>query len=140
MADHLDQKTTISRMAGLGTIHKDRKTGALLPRYLGEAAGDAGLFLEDTLAGTTVEVKTGNHSYLIQRAGETTAFISGHPEYCPEPIQVALHGSRWLDSEIDKCYLAPGMRLQFMTQTGMNVLTSPITEVRVADSAARQAK
>ena len=118
-------------MAGLSVIHRDRKTGALLPRNLGEAAGEAGVFLEDTLTGTTVEVKTGNHSYLIQRAGDTTAFISGHPEYCPDPIQVALHGSRWLDSEMRKCYLAPGMRLQFMTQAGVSVLTSPITEVRL---------
>ena len=124
-------------MAGLAVIHKDRKTGALLPRNLGEAAGEVGVFLEDTLAGTQVEVKTANHSYVVHRAGDSTAFISGHPEYCPEPVQVALQGSRWLDSEMDKCYLAPGMRLQFMTQTGVSVLTSPITEVRVVDIAAR---
>ena len=131
MQEYLEQKTTISRMAGLGTIHKDRKTGALLPRNLGEAEGDEGVFLEDTLDGTAVEVETGNHSYRIERAGERTAFISGHPEYCPEPVQVQLHGSRWLESEIKKCYLAPGMRLQFMTEAGVSVLTSPIENVRV---------
>jgi hypothetical protein len=48
---------------------------------------------------------------------------------------VALQGSRWLDSEIDKCYLAPGMRLQFVTQAGVSVLTSAIEEVRVAGPA-----
>ena len=117
-------------MAGLGTIHKDRKTGALLPRNLGEADGSEGVFLEDMLLGASVEVKTGNHRYRIQRAGEKTAFISGHPEYCPEPVQVALQGSRWLDSEIAKCYLAPGMRLQFTTEAGVSVLTSAIETVQ----------
>ena len=131
MPEHLEQKTTISRMAGLGTIHKDGATGALLPRNLGEAEAEAGVFLEDILAGATVEVKTGNHRYLIQRAGVRTAFLSGHPEYCPEPIQVALQGSRWLDSEIPKCYLAPGMLLQFTTESGVSVLTSQIEEVRL---------
>lgn len=133
MPEYLEQKTTISRMAGLATIHKDRKTGALLPRNLGEAAGEAGVFLEETPAGTALEVKTGNHSYRIERAGEKTAFISGHPEYCPEPVQVQLQGSRWLDSQIEKCYLAPGMRLQFMTEAGVSVLTSAIEQVRVVE-------
>jgi hypothetical protein len=131
LSDNLEQKTTISRMAGLGVIHKDRNTGALLPRNLGEAAAGTGVFLEETPPGSRVEVKTANHGYVIQRAGDKTAFISGHPEYCPEPVQVALHGTRWLDSEIKKCYLAPGMRLQFMTQTGVSVLTSPIEAVRL---------
>jgi hypothetical protein len=131
VSEHLEQKTTISRMAGLGVIQKDRKTGALMPRNLGEAAGQGGVFLEETPPGSKVEVSTANHGYVIERAGERTAFISGHPEYCPEPIQVALHGTRWLDSEIKKCYLAPGMRLQFVTQTGVSVLTSPIEAVRL---------
>ncbi len=135
MSDELDQKTTISRMAGLAVIHKDRKTGALLPRNMGEAAGEAGIFLEDSAPGTKVEVKTGNHSYVIQLAGPATAFISGHPEYCPEPIRVQLHGSRWLDSQIEKCYLAPGMRLQFMTAAGVSVLTSPIENVSLVGRA-----
>ncbi|MCB1022180.1 MAG: hypothetical protein KDC27_19780 [Acidobacteria bacterium] len=118
-------------MAGLGVIHKDRSSGVLLPRNLGEAGSESGVFLEETPPGSHVEVKTVNHGYRIERAGEKTAFISGHPEYCPDPVQVALHGTRWLDSEISKCYLAPGMRLQFMTQTGVSVLTSPIESVRL---------
>ncbi len=137
MSEELDQKTTISRMAGLGVINKDRKTGELMPRNLGEAAGQAGVFLEETPPGSSVEVSTANHGYLIERSGERTAFISGHPEYCPEPVQVTLRGTRWLDSEIKKCYLAPGMRLQFVTQTGVSVLTSPIETVRLVETAAR---
>ena len=135
MRENLEQKTTISRMAGLGVIRKDRQTGALLPRYLGDAEGRAGFFLEETPPGSKVEVSTANHGYVIERTGDRTAFISGHPEYCPEPIQVALHGTRWLDSEIKKCYLAPGMRLQFVTQTGLSVLTSPIEAVRLVGRA-----
>ncbi|MEZ5367175.1 MAG: hypothetical protein R2748_33765 [Bryobacterales bacterium] len=119
-------------MARLGVIHKDRQSGVLLPRNLGEAGSESGVFLEETPEGSHVEVKTANHGYRIERAGEKTAFISGHPEYCPDPVQVALHGTRWLDSEIKKCYLAPGMRLQFMTADGReSVLTSPIETVRL---------
>jgi hypothetical protein len=134
VSEELDQKTTISRMAGLGVIHKDRKTGALLPRNLGEANAVSGVFLEETPEGSKVEVSTANHGYVIERAGERTAFISGHPEYCPNPIQVELKGTRWLDSEIKKCYLAPGMRLQFVTHAGLSVLTSPIEAVKLISS------
>jgi hypothetical protein len=77
------------------------------------------------------EVETANHHYRLVHVDENGAEISGHPQYCPNPVRVELRGTRWLDKSLTDCYLAPGMRLQFVDPSGRSVLTSKIRAIRV---------
>ncbi len=122
-------------LAGVALVsdQEEPELGALAPRNLGAAEQDpaTGVFLKKAQLGTVVEVATANRTYRLAREADDTAFISGHPVYCPKPIRVELHGTRWLDKSLTDCYVAPGMRLQFVTPSGRSILTSRIRSVRV---------
>ena len=102
----------------------------MLGHNLGDAeTGAGGVFVSALPAGRAVRVETANHAYQIRHLGDGQAEISGHPKYCPEPVKVRLFGTHWLDSRIPDCYLAPGMRLQFVDPKRVSVMTSPIRAV-----------
>lgn len=123
----------MSGLAGVTLISDEtqEESGALVPRNLGATgAGEgAGVFMRSLSAGSTVEAATANHVYALTYLGDGTAEISGHPQYCPEPVRVKLHGTKWLDRTLDNCYVAPGMQLQFVDPGGRSVLTSKIATV-----------
>ena len=47
--------------------------------------------------GSRIEVETKSRHYQIECLGGNAVRISGHPEYCPNPVPARLHGS--LDQE-----------------------------------------
>jgi len=77
-------------------------------------------------AGAALEVKTSYHSYLLETLPNGYAFVSGHPRYCREPVEVEL--TRPLQSGYPLCFLHPTY--------GM-VHTSPIKEIRELSPTAR---
>src|SRR5580698_11288034 len=52
-----------------------------------------GIYLDELPVGAVLDVETDHHSYRVENRGKGRALISGHPEYCPEPVLVELHGS-----------------------------------------------
>jgi len=57
--------------------------------------------------------------------------ISGHPEFCPEPVQVAIAGSTWGGSMLKLQYVGRGMHLEFRhPHYATPIVTSPIQEIR----------
>jgi hypothetical protein len=42
--------------------------------------------------------------------------ISGHPEYCPEPVLVAIAGSTWEGSMLKRGFVGRGMHLGFLSR------------------------
>jgi hypothetical protein len=40
-----------------------------------------------------LEIQTQHHHYRAVTLSENSVLISGHPEYCPEPVLVAIAGS-----------------------------------------------
>ncbi|MBI1356480.1 MAG: hypothetical protein GC160_19225 [Acidobacteria bacterium] len=118
-------------LAGVTAVSGSERDGALMGHNLGDAAADdaGGVFVSALQPGRSVRVETANHNYLIRYLGNGQAEISGHPRYCPQPVKVRLHGTHWLDSRIPECYLAPGMRLQFVDPSRVSVMTSPIRSV-----------
>jgi hypothetical protein len=50
---------------------------------------EGGVFLNDLPSATALEIQTQHHCYLVVLLSDNNAFISGHPQYCPEPILVA---------------------------------------------------
>ncbi len=54
-----------------------------------------GVALRDLSVGAELEVLTENRCYLLTYCGADTAYISGHPVFCPQPVLVRIHGSTW---------------------------------------------
>ncbi len=91
---------------------------------------EGGVSLDDLPVGTRLEVDTKNHRYEIVNRGDGRVLISGHPEYCPEPVLVKVHGSTWGGSMIKMRYIGRGMRLELRHPTHGIISTSRVREVR----------
>jgi hypothetical protein len=78
-----------------------------------------------------LEIQTQHHRYTAVFLGESQALISGHPEYCPEPVLVAIAGSTWGGSMLKLRYIGRGMHLEFChPEYRTPIVTSRIQEVR----------
>jgi hypothetical protein len=92
---------------------------------------EEGVALDDLSEGTMLEVETRHHIYHIKHLGDGGALISGHPEYCPEPVQVDLFGSTWGGESLRLRFIGKGARLEFRHPVRGIVRTSRVLEVRV---------
>lgn len=86
---------------------------------------------------STLEVETCNRAYTLVMQPDCHALISGHPEFCPEPVLVHINGSNWGGSMIRTAYLGRGMHLEFRhpNYEGL-IVTSAIQDIRLRDRAA----
>jgi hypothetical protein len=98
---------------------------------------EGGLDLRQLPPDSTIEVETRNRAYLIVMLRDCHAMISGHPEFCPEPVLVRIHGSNWGGSMIKSAYLGRGMHLEFRhpKYEGL-IVTSAIQDIRLLPKAA----
>jgi hypothetical protein len=65
----------------------------------------------------------------LQREGQ--ALISGHPQFCPEPVLVTLEGSTWGGSMLKSRYIGRGMHLEFRHPAyPVPIVTSRIEEIQ----------
>ena len=51
-----------------------------------------GVDLKDLRPGSLIDVETKSRHYYIECLGGDAVRISGHPEYCPEPVRAHLAG------------------------------------------------
>jgi hypothetical protein len=65
------------------------------------------------------EVKTGHHTYILETLKDGHTLLSGHPQYCPEAVEVDLMRP-----------LQPGSPLWFLHPVHGLVRTSRIKEIR----------
>jgi hypothetical protein len=92
---------------------------------------EGGVFLSDLPPSTVLEIQTMHHRYTAVLLGGSEAMLSGHPEFCPEPVQVAIAGSTWGGSMLKLQYVGRGMHLEFRhPQYAQPIVTSPIQEIR----------
>ncbi|MGA3316812.1 MAG: hypothetical protein ABSC64_10290 [Candidatus Korobacteraceae bacterium] len=92
---------------------------------------EGGVFLKDLPPATVLEIQTQHHCYLAVLLSDNNAFISGHPQYCPEPIPVAIVGSTWGGSMLKQRFVGRGMHLEFChPEYRTPIVTSPIREIR----------
>ena len=91
---------------------------------------EGGVHLRDLAAGTVLEVQTQNHVYRLVNERDGTAWISGHPVFCPDPILVDIHGSTWGGSMIRERYIGRGMHLEFGHPDFWRITTSCIVDVQ----------
>jgi hypothetical protein len=92
---------------------------------------EGGIFLNDLPPATVLEIQTQHHCYQVVLLGESEALISGHPEYCPDPIRVAIAGSTWGGSMLKRRYVGRGMHMEFRhPEYQTPILTSRVQEIR----------
>ncbi len=91
---------------------------------------EGGVYLDALPRGARLEVETENRFYEIVNEGQGRAWISGHPQYCPEPVLVGIHGSTWGGSMLKVGYLGRGMHLEFGNTPYGVITTSRIKEIR----------
>ena len=91
---------------------------------------EGGVHLRDLPEGTVLEVQTQNRAYTIQIRESGRALISGHPVFCPEPVEVNIHGSTWGGSMLKERFIGRGMCLEFGHPEYQPITTSVIVEVR----------
>jgi len=91
---------------------------------------EGGVNLEDLPPATVLLIRTQNHSYTAVLLGRSNALISGHPEYCPEPVLVVIAGSTWGGSMLKMHFVGRGMRLEFHhPEYRTPIVTSSIQEI-----------
>jgi hypothetical protein len=90
---------------------------------------EGGVDLRQAPPETVLEVRTQNHVYTIIHKGEGEALISGHPQYCPRPTLVKIHGSTWGGAMLKQAYIGRGMRLEFRREDDEPITTSPVVEI-----------
>ena len=91
---------------------------------------EGGVHLKDLPEGAELEVETENRSYHIVLCDKGQAMISGHPQFCPNPIRVHIRGSSWGGSMLKVAYLGRGMHLEFGHPEFHTITTSRIREIR----------
>lgn len=92
---------------------------------------EGGVFLKDLPPTTVLEIDTRHHSYTLVFLGESSALISGHPRYCPQPVPVAIAGSTWGGSMLKLRFVGRGMHLEFHhPEYHTPIITSAIQEIR----------
>ena len=94
---------------------------------------EGGVHLNDLPPGTGLSVQTMSRVYELVILGNGAAFISGHPEFCPEPVEVQIQGSTWGGSMIRMRFIGRGMLLEYMHPTNGRSRTSPILDIRITD-------
>jgi hypothetical protein len=90
--------------------------------------------------GSLIDVETKSRHYHIECLGGNAIRISGHPEYCPQPMPAQLHGSIDKEGELEWGFIEPGMKLMFFLNGDRPVKTSRIISVKVAQPNAVQPK
>lgn len=82
-----------------------------------------GFYLPEMSPGAILEVETKRHIYTLVNLSGGKVAISGHPQYCPQPVEVRITGSR-------PGFIGPGMRLEFWHPSHALIATSGVRQVR----------
>jgi len=72
-------------------LHPNLTKSAGLPARPQEAA--QGVYLKDLAEGAVLDIQTQHCQYRLVMGADTHVRLSGHPMFCPEPIEVNIEGS-----------------------------------------------
>jgi hypothetical protein len=103
---------------------------ATIPGAAVQPEREEGVDLCDLPVGAVLEVETGHHTYRVENRGDGKVLIAGHPQYCPEPVLVDLHGSIGEGSMLKMWFIGRGMRMEFRHPQFGPVWTSRVREIR----------
>ena len=80
---------------------------------------EGGVFLNDLPPATVLEIQTQHHCYQLVLLDDKSVLISGHPEFCPEPIKVAIAGSTWGGSMLKRRFSMEPPQVEPAMATGI---------------------
>ena len=81
--------------------------------------------------GSVIDVETKSRHYRIECHGGSAITISGHPEYCPEPVPANLQGAIDPEGVLEYGLIGKGMRFRFLLGDLKPVTTSRVVRLRV---------
>jgi hypothetical protein len=98
------------------------------------------LDLKNLAPRASVDVETNSRHYKIECLGGNAIRISGHPEYCPEPVAARLHGSVDRQGSLEIGVISRGKRLVFLLDEPRRpITTSKVLRVYVRQPEGNQA-
>jgi hypothetical protein len=98
---------------------------------------EGGVYLRDLPHQAEIAVVTQHREYIVVVHSDGSALISGHPEFCPEPVRVRISGSNWGGSMLKTAFIGRGMHMEFHhPQYEGPIVTSRIVDIRMRDQAA----
>ncbi len=122
-------KSAVPRAQPLFSPHPNLSD--LVNRQIIQSEIEGGVFLQDLPPATVLDIQTEHHLYTAVVLAESSVLISGHPEYCPEPVPVAVAGSTWGGSMLKRGFVGRGMHLEFSHPNYQApITTSRIQEIR----------
>src|SRR6516165_4261855 len=80
--------------------------------------------------GSWIDVETKSRHYQIECLGNAVR-ISGHREYCPNPVPARLHGSLDKEGGLEFGLIGRGMRFIFLLNDDRPVTTTRVLHVHV---------
>jgi hypothetical protein len=90
---------------------------------------------------SSIDVETDSRHYKIECLGGNAIRISGHPEYCPEPVPAWLHGSIDRQGAVEFGMIGRGKRFVFLlNESRRPVTTSRVRHVHISQPEVRQPK
>lgn len=93
---------------------------------------EGGVYLSELPEESTLEVETQNRWYTLVVRRDGRALISGHPEFCPKPVEVRISGSNWGGSMLKSAFLGRGMHLEYRHPDYRGpIVTSAIVDIRL---------
>jgi hypothetical protein len=81
-----------------------------------------------------IDVETKSRHYRIECLGGNSIRVSGHPEYCPEPVTASLQGSVDKDGVLETESIACGMRMILLLDDRLPITTSRVLHLSVEPS------
>jgi hypothetical protein len=81
--------------------------------------------------GSLIDVETKSRHYQIECLGGNEIRISGHPEFCPEPVTAHLQGSFDREGNFELGLIGRDMRLRFLLGGERPVTTSRVIKLHV---------
>jgi hypothetical protein len=90
-----------------------------------------GVDLKSLRPGSLIDVETKSRHYHIECLGGDAIRISGHPDYCPQPVPAHLQGSIDNEGALELGFIEPGMRLIFFLNDDRPITTSRVVSVQV---------
>ena len=86
--------------------------------------------------GSRIDVETRNRHYRIECLGGRAMRISGHPDYCPDPVPGLLEGSANRIGLVEPGFIERGMYLRFLIDDHRPVTTSRVMKIHVSEAGA----
>jgi hypothetical protein len=88
------------------------------------------LDIDDLPVGAVLEIETGHTTYCLENRGGGKVLISGHPDYCPEPVLVGFLGSVGGSALLTMGRIEPGLKMAFEHPGFGVVRTSRVRSIR----------